>query len=265
MFEASKHPSDEEILKFIDHELPAKYAERLREHLLACNECHKRHASLESRSLTLNEFYDSDPIEVNSTTARIRLQEKLAEHGRDGLLRRNSKLLFHAALPIAAVTTLVAIGLTLYVGKYAGISKLTGLKLSDQYLVPNRSLTPGAVRSVTLNEVCATKDDDLDPSVSSSTKVAVLKEYGLSSDQSAARKFQIDYLVNPQLGGTDDIRNLWPEPYSNGTWNAQAKDVLERHLHQMVCNHAVDLAEAQREIATNWIAAYKKYVGREGS
>jgi hypothetical protein len=38
------------------------------------------------------------------------------------------------------------------------------------------------------------------------------------------------------------------------------KDVLERKLHNLVCAGKVDLKTAQREIASNWIEAYKKYV-----
>ena len=41
------------------------------------------------------------------------------------------------------------------------------------------------------------------------------------------------------------------------------KDRLENKLHSMVCKGEIDLKTAQREIATDWIAAYKKYVGPE--
>jgi hypothetical protein len=160
---------------------------------------------------------------------------------------------------------LVAIGLAFYVIKNASKPRpVVVWSFSNLFLVPNGALTPGAVRPVSLQEICSATDDDLDPKVSLATEVAVMKEYGISSDATTERKYQIDYLVNPQLGGTDDIRNLWPQPYSNGRWNAHAKDVLERHLHQMVCNHTVDLAEAQKEIAGDWIAAYRKYIGRQG-
>ena len=37
------------------------------------------------------------------------------------------------------------------------------------------------------------------------------------------------------------------------------KDALEDRLHETVCDGSLDLADAQREIATNWIGAYKKY------
>ena len=38
------------------------------------------------------------------------------------------------------------------------------------------------------------------------------------------------------------------------------KIVLERKLHKLVCAGQLDL-KTQREIASNWIEAYKKYVG----
>ena len=54
--------------------------------------------------------------------------------------------------------------------------------------------------------------------------------------------------------------NLCPESYI-GDWNAHIKDKLENKLHQDVCAGQVDLKTAQREIATDWLAAYRKYVG----
>jgi hypothetical protein len=39
------------------------------------------------------------------------------------------------------------------------------------------------------------------------------------------------------------------------------KDTLEHRLHQLVCQGKVDLATAQHDIATDWIEAYRKYVG----
>ena len=38
------------------------------------------------------------------------------------------------------------------------------------------------------------------------------------------------------------------------------KDALERKLHKLVCAGQLDLKTAQREIASDWIEAYKKYV-----
>jgi hypothetical protein len=85
----------------------------------------------------------------------------------------------------------------------------------------------------------------------------VFQEYGISSARPDA--YEIDYLITPALGGADDIRNLWPQSYSSTVWNARVKDALEDRLKDLVCAGDVDLAEAQREIASDWIAAYKKY------
>jgi hypothetical protein len=53
------------------------------------------------------------------------------------------------------------------------------------------------------------------------------------------------------------------EPSTDSTWNAHVKDVMEEHLHKMVCAGKLDLATAQRDIATDWIAAYKRYFHTE--
>ena len=85
----------------------------------------------------------------------------------------------------------------------------------------------------------------------------MFKEYGIAGMD--PRAYEVDYLVTPALGGADDIHNLWPESYSATAWNSQVKDALEDRLRGMVCDGSLDLAEAQRDIASDWIAAYKKY------
>jgi hypothetical protein len=128
-------------------------------------------------------------------------------------------------------------------------------------LVPDNALTPGAVRPVSLAESCSQQEEELDPTVSVSAKKIVFQEYGIKAAKSD--DYQVDYLINPQLGGTNDVRNLWPEPYHSTVWNAHAKDALEDRLHRMVCDKQIDLASAQRELATDWIAAYKKHFHTE--
>ena len=76
-------------------------------------------------------------------------------------------------------------------------------------------------------------------------------------------EYELDYLITPELGGLVDHRNLWPEPYGLQAWNAHAKDVLENRLPQLVCRGQIDLATAQRDLASNWIDAYKKYLADE--
>lgn len=73
--------------------------------------------------------------------------------------------------------------------------------------------------------------------------------------------YEEDHFIPLELGGhPTDPRNLWPEQWA-GVDGAHAKDRLENRLHLLVCQHALSLAEAQRAIATDWKAAYRKYVG----
>lgn len=65
--------------------------------------------------------------------------------------------------------------------------------------------------------------------------------------------------ISLELGGSNDITNLWPEPY-DWPWNAHMKHALENKLHQMVCAGQITMQEAQ-QTATDWISAYQRYVG----
>ncbi|HVU45137.1 MAG TPA: hypothetical protein VHD85_03360 [Terracidiphilus sp.] len=124
-------------------------------------------------------------------------------------------------------------------------------------MIPNRYLAPGAARTVTLSEVCSMPHEEVAVEVTPSLRQKVFAEYGISSAR--PDDYEIDYMIAPGLGGTDDIRNLWPEPYKAAVWNAHVKDALEERLHKMVCAHQIDLQTAQHAIAGNWIMAYKRY------
>jgi hypothetical protein len=123
--------------------------------------------------------------------------------------------------------------------------------------IPDKQLTPGATIPVTAAEVCRSSDSEETQPISASMKQRVFQEYQMP--ESHAAEYEVDFLITPGLGGADDIKNLWPEPYSSTVWNAHVKDALEDRLHDMVCSGQLELATAQRDIATDWISAYKKY------
>jgi hypothetical protein len=56
-------------------------------------------------------------------------------------------------------------------------------------------------------------------------------------------------------------QELWPQSMSTQPWNSDVKNELEDRLHKLVCDGSMSLEQAQREIATDWIAAYLKHVG----
>jgi hypothetical protein len=99
-------------------------------------------------------------------------------------------------------------------------------------------------------------------SYTNNLKKKQIKEYRYKDKDLAS--YEEDHLISLQLGGhpTDPL-NLWPEPY-NTRCGARIKDVIETRLKRLVCSGKISLATAQKAIATNWIASYKKYVNGEG-
>jgi len=86
-----------------------------------------------------------------------------------------------------------------------------------------------------------------------------LIEWGYKDQE--PRDYEEDYLIPLGLGGDPTSpQNLWPLTL-NGRWNAHLKERLEDYLHEQVCIGHMSLGEAQRAIATDWISAYRRYLG----
>jgi hypothetical protein len=79
--------------------------------------------------------------------------------------------------------------------------------------------------------------------------------YGVESQPPT--DFELDHLISLELGGAPaDVANLWPEPFSGAT-NAHQKDAVENFLHDQVCRNAMPLADAQRQIGTDWLSVFR--------
>ena len=138
---------------------------------------------------------------------------------------------------------------------------------------PIRSLTPGAVnpavtQSSIRSTICVTGyTATVRPPASYTTalKRRQIAEYGYRDARLGS--YEEDHLIPLEVGGAPrNPANLWPEPYTvnlpDGTpVGARVKDQLENRLHDLVCSGSMPLATAQRLFATDWIAAWRKYVG----
>jgi hypothetical protein len=91
-------------------------------------------------------------------------------------------------------------------------------------------------------------------------KRAVYASYGISVR--APGEYEVDHLISLGIGGSNSVRNLWPQANWTSPWNARVKDALENRLHRDVCAGRVDLQTAQRDMATDWIGAYQRYFQR---
>jgi hypothetical protein len=120
---------------------------------------------------------------------------------------------------------------------------------------PDPNLTPGAALEVTKDDVCTVGYTKNVRNVPVAVKRRVYEEYGV---EYVPRAYEVDHLIALELGGSNSIRNLWPESYSL-VWNAHVKDALEGRLHRLVCDGSISLETAQKAIATNWIDAYQGY------
>src|SRR5579875_198868 len=126
---------------------------------------------------------------------------------------------------------------------------------SGLYSRPDPHCTPGAlnpkVTQATINRTICRRGwtSTVRPPewVTEPEKLASMHAYG---DHGPMSDYEYDHLVPLELGGaTNDPRNLWPEPGAS----PNPKDRVEDELNRQVCRRQITLAEAQREIASNWV------------
>lgn len=122
---------------------------------------------------------------------------------------------------------------------------------------PDAAHTPGLTRALTRQQVCGTKWGKDRRAVTLAMKRHVAAAYGVPWAEHA--KYEFDHLIPRELGGADDERNLWPQPW-DGPTGARAKDRLENRLHRAVCAGELTLDSAQTIIQSDWIAAFRLWV-----
>ncbi|MHB8658022.1 MAG: hypothetical protein ACYC91_08720 [Solirubrobacteraceae bacterium] len=124
------------------------------------------------------------------------------------------------------------------------------------YSRPDPACTPGALNPAVTQEtidqtICVegwTSTVRPPEGITEPEKAASMAAYG---DTHPLPYYEYDHFVPLELGGaTNDPRNLWPEP--GGSPNP--KDAVENELRQEVCDGQISLAQAQREIVTNWVS-----------
>jgi hypothetical protein len=118
---------------------------------------------------------------------------------------------------------------------------------------PDPTCTPGAVFDVGTAQICIPGYATSVRDVLDSERRAVYAEYGLAPQPGGT--YEVDHLIPLELGGSNDIANLWPEA-ATPTPGYHQKDALENSLHTQVCAGTVALADAQTAMATDWLSAW---------
>ena len=218
MTERERHLSNEELVLAADGEGSAGGLA----HYAACAACRERARAFDRAAAIYAESLEGAP----------------------GAPRRTAPLW---AAAVAAGAALALVGWGLFPVPAGGPSARAAL--------PNPVLTPGAAGPWTAQQLCAGGGA---PEAQPPRALArrVFAAYGIPKPK--PRAFEMDMLIAPELGGSLEARNLWPQPYGGGPWNARAKDALEDRLFELVCAGEIGLVQAQREIAEDWIASYRR-------
>ena len=263
MTDQCQHPSDETLLRAIDGELSPRRDTTLEGHLATCEACRARLQQMESAAAEICRLYRDEHAQqapcLDASRARLlaemtELSAALDRSWRDRVAERL------AALPrpalVAAALAIVVVVAPLLRPQPEPAQSAAVFASVEAAALPIRSFTPGATRDVSLDELCRERTPTRQP-IPAAVRTAVLRDYQM--EHVAPEEYELDYLITPELGGTADRENLWPERYGSRVWNARVKDDLERLLPQLVCQGTLDLTAAQQDIAADWIAAYKKY------
>jgi hypothetical protein len=121
--------------------------------------------------------------------------------------------------------------------------------------MPDSACTPGAIfPDATKDKICVPGYSSQVRNVPDSVKNQAYAEYGILSHTTG--QYEVDHLISLELGGSNDIANLWPEP-ADPRPGFHEKDKVENYLHDQVCSGSMTLQEAQSKIANDWMLVYQ--------
>lgn len=140
-------------------------------------------------------------------------------------------------------------------------------------LLPDDKVTPGVVALTDTQKVCSIKWGDEARAVTKAMREQVYAAYGATPNQGICKPIphknkkgqtiipksgcELDHRLSKELGGADDKKNLWVQPYlTPEDPGAYQKDKLENWLHVQVCRGKMTLADAQKALLGDWYWAY---------
>jgi len=120
--------------------------------------------------------------------------------------------------------------------------------------LPDKECSPGAIfEGITKEQICTKGYSSSVRNVPQSVKNEVYKEYGITHHY--PEEYEIDHLISLELGGSNNISNLWPEP-ADPIPGFHEKDLVENYLHDNLCKGNITLIQAQQMIADDWVIVY---------
>lgn len=147
------------------------------------------------------------------------------------------------------------------VGKTILLKRRTRTSNCTLGALPDRRCSPGAYYTKLTKRVICSADFRTSSirNVPTSEKHAVEMEYGLAP-RGYGSTMEIDHIVSLELGGSNDISNLFPEKAAAHP-GFHVKDKLENKVKTLVCAGQITLRAARQQIAANWERLYRKVYG----
>lgn len=121
--------------------------------------------------------------------------------------------------------------------------------------LPDSACTPGASMTDDLSVICRQSTSNR-RDVGEAEKRRVFAEYGISYPQPRGA-YEVDHFIPLELGGSNDIANLWPEA-AKPTPGFHEKDKIENYLHRQACSSSMSLQQARQEISGDWVQVYNQ-------
>lgn len=148
-------------------------------------------------------------------------------------------------------------------GCYVAPDGRTAAQLVAAHVLPDRTVTPGAINPLVTQDNIATTvcragwTATVRPSTSYTNK---LRAHDTPAGQDPAAGEEDHDLSIEDGGAPADSKNLWWMVYAD-PYGARLKDVLETNLKRRICSGAITLDEARSALLGNWLVAYVRYVG----
>jgi uncharacterized protein YwgA len=76
------------------------------------------------------------------------------------------------------------------------------------------------------------------------------------------KAYQIDKYIPYSLGGSDNIKNLWPQGETPAP-GYKEKDIAEKYLYDLMCNKTINITTAQERIKTDWVKVYQEAITKK--
>ena len=143
----------------------------------------------------------------------------------------------------------------------SGISKTTVVVLPcrAQGPLPDHACTLGTLDTEATLEVICGQSTRERRHVTDTIRQLVFEKYDVPYPVKPGT-YEVDHLIPLELGGSNDISNLWPEA-ADPRPGFREKDLVENELHRRVCSGEETLQEAQWDIAFDWVTVYRGMLG----